>query len=208
MKNINKFFIGIAVGILLSIAVPKLLNNTNTSNISIDSTYINKKIILPEIKLDSTLNNPKPIVTYNGKKLDKVEKFEKIKIDSIKVEKYVEAVTPRVYENTYTSKDSIATVVVTDSVDGFLRKQNVSINVKERPIEYKEYTITKTIKERPALTLSLGAAVRANQYNLDKTAVVGLLGIKGKKGTEFIVGYDSNQYFTIGIKKDIFTLYK
>jgi len=207
MRELKLILIGVAVGILISIVIPKLFKKDNNNKTTTDSTYVDKKIIIPKIEVDSTVVKPEPILVIKPKP-EKVKEFKDIKEDSTKVKEYVKVITNRVYKNTYTDKDSIATIIVKDSVEGFLREQNVVISIKERPIEYKELTVTKTIKERPVLSLSLGAAVRSNQHNLNKTALVGLIGLKFKKGSELIVGYDSNNYFIVGLKMDIFTLYK
>jgi hypothetical protein len=210
MKNYKQFLIGLAVGILLSIAIPKFFaGGDDNSKTTIDSTYVDTKVVIPTIKLDTVVTDPEPILVVETPYIQpKLEEFKKVKEDTIKEELYKVAITTRVYENTYSDKDSIATITVRDSVEGFLREQSISFNVKERPIEYKKYTITKTIKQRPVFALSIGVVVRhSNDYQANNS-IAGILGLRGRRGVEFTVGYDTNRYVTVGLKKDLLTLYK
>lgn len=195
MKNyLTSFLMGVVVGVLILITTYKLLP-TSVDNIVVDTVYVDREIIIPEIKEVFIHVKPKPT-----------------SVDTVLVYKTDTVPTPiisRTYENTYTSKDSVATVVVKDSIlDGELEKQEVLFEVKERPIQYKDKIITKTITKKPVLAISLGAAVRASEETLDRASVVGFVGVRGKNGLEVMVGYDTNKTFTVGIKKDILTIFK
>ena len=197
MCNRTGIVMGVVIGILLSITTYKLLP-TSTDKVVVDTVYVDREVIVPEIREVFVSSDPQPI------RVDTIVKT----IPTPKGD-LVQPIISRTYENTYTSNDSVATVTVKDSiVNGFLKQQDVSFLVKERPIEYKEAIVTKTVTKKPSLAISLGAAVRGSQDTFDKPSVVGLVGIRNKNGLEILLGYDTNKTITIGIKKDLVTIFK
>jgi hypothetical protein len=148
-----------------------------------DTLYIDKVIKIPEVREKIVYRNPVPVET-----------------------KVIGKDTIRKYKHVYKDSTGVAEITVSDSIAGRLLGQVVDIKIKEREVKYQEKVVTTTITKtlKPSFVLSMGV-----------TAVSGLngsygveVGIKNSKGLNLDLGYDSNKNFTVGIKKDVFTLYK
>lgn len=146
-----------------------------------DTVYVTKYVKIPEIKQVFVKTKPKPTTV-----------------------KVVAQDTFRTYYTKYSDSTGVATIIVQDSVKGHLLGQIVSFNVKEREIEYKEKTVTNTIKQKPKFNLALGmkTAVGVNS-NIGAEAT-----FKNRNGWSLDLGYNTNNQIMIGIKKDILTLWE
>lgn len=147
-----------------------------------DTIYITKVIKIPEVK--QIFRNKKP------------------KLTSVSI---INKDTLKTYLNTYKDSTGVAEVTIKDSLKGSLISQIVDIKVKERDVEVKEKIITNTItiKQKPKFSLALGmkTAIGINS-NVGAEAT-----IKNSRGWNLDLGYNTNKQITIGIKKDIITLW-
>jgi hypothetical protein len=183
MKSLTPYFVifGLLVFIIFFKGCGKeMVGKTVTTT---DTLVVEKMIVIPEIREVIKYRNPVPVDTQ-----------------------VVGKDTIRKYLRTYKDSTGVTEVTVSDSIAGRLLGQTINIKVKEREVKYTEKVITNNsvTKLKPSFVLSAGVSMVSGvngSYGFE-------VGLKNSKGINLELGYDSNKNFTIGIKKDIFTLYK
>jgi len=223
---IQKKFTYFIVGIFAAMVCHAIYRRTDrlsgnpADKVKIDTIYVDKVIRVPgKIKVFKQ-DNPKPEIVYKAdEKL--LRGYEAITKENEKLKKYIEAITTRVYEKKYTSGDSLVTVVVKDSITGFLKSQEVVFRLKEQEIPFKERIINKTFEKYPKLTISLGASLRVpnvfkglGSYTAQEcrplkepTLVEGIIAVKSRKGYQYQVGIDTQGGARLALIKDLFIKY-
>jgi hypothetical protein len=208
-------------GVIALILIVSFLSSSFTitrrgfqDTVKTDTIYKTRTITVPEKQGTFTNIQPQPqivvvpIPNNNGNYNSKLASdFAKLKSDNEKMQKYLEAIAQRVYENKYTSKDSTVTVTVKDTITGFLKSQQVDFNIKERPIEIVEKEIKTTITKYPKFSLSAGLGVSTGNFINPAPSLSANIGFRNKKGWELIMSGDTNKNFSLILKKDIFTKY-
>jgi hypothetical protein len=152
------------------------------SKTTTDTVFVEKIKIIPKIEQVIQYRDPKPLyINVVGK--DTIKNYKKV----------------------YTDSTNVAEVTIEDSINGTLLNQRVKINVKEREVKYKETVITNNTvtKLKPFMVLSAGLTAQSG-LNPTLGAEVGL---KNKNGYNVELGYNLRKEFTVGIKKDILTIY-
>ena len=179
--------------------------NGGDDDIKIDTVYVDKEIIVPG-RIDTfSIDKPIPYKVYDS---EKEKEYKDLKTENERLNKYLSETKVRIYNNNYISSDSLVTVKTTDSVRGTLLNQKVKIDIKEQKIVYKEKVITKVLTKKPVFSLSTGFGVKTSYGLYDNTAFEINLGMKNKSGFEVELGYDTNKQIRVGLKKDLFTIYK
>lgn len=147
-----------------------------------DTLYVDKVIKIPEIKEVIVYKDPVPTDIL-----------------------VVGSDTVRRYRKVYTDSTGVATVTVTDSINGRLLGQTLDIKVKEREVKYKERVITNNTitKLKPTFVISAGLTASSGI----RPTVGAEVGFKNRSGYNLELGYNNQKEITIGIKKDIFTFY-
>lgn len=176
---------------------------------TIDSTLVVKEV--PKKMGGFRSEKPQPIVvvvpsqnqpnndTYINSLLSELKS---IKETDKQQSKLLKELALRVYEKTY--QDSTVIITVKDSVNGHLQSQNVQWTVKPQKIKYYEKTITE--KVTPKFSLLLGGKMTTSN-TFEKSAFELNAGFQFKNGNILEAGYDTNNRFSVGFKKNIFRKY-
>lgn len=166
-----------------------------------------RTVEIPAKENSFTHHNPQPVVKwdtiYKDRIVEKVvpkenpvnkellRKYQEAQDSITKLNLYRDAITTRVYEETY--EDSVQTITVLSEVTGTLEKQSLSYTIQSIQKEFKN----------PSEGLYMGAGVSFPYRYLDIPSLnvdVGYL----YNNTMYSVGLGTNQHITINVKKKIF----
>lgn len=155
-----------------------------TTEIVTDTIYLEKIKVIPKIEEELETIKPRPV------------DIQVVNKDTI-----------RSYSRVYKDSTGVAEITVEDSVNGILLNQKVKINVKEREIKYLEKlvtnTVTNTTKVKPYMVLSAGLTATSGV----RPTIGAEVSLKNKNGYNLDFGYNNQKEFTIGLKKDLLTIY-
>ncbi|CAL2077820.1 hypothetical protein [Tenacibaculum sp. 190524A02b] len=176
---------------------------------TIDSTKITIK--LPEKKGSFSVKQPRPIIMHNyisddkgyKKLIDEIEKKHKQKADSLAIlRELLQATKVRTYKEYF--EDSIISANVTTETKGYLKSIDFDYILKPQKVSFYEKTITKNVK--PKFSLLVGGKVNTS-YDFEKASFEFNLGYQDKKGNIIEFGANTQNQFSIGYKKNIFSKY-
>lgn len=204
-RRVLWYSIGLISGLLLlsQCQVGKGKGADNNDRVKFDTIYVTKTITVPEIREVFVDSTPDPVVVIKADQ-GLVDDYLALQDENERLQKYIEAITKRFYEQTYTTEDSLVTVTVRDSVTGTLDFQNVDFTVREQEIEYQEKTVIQTIEKYPDFILSAGAGVKAPMQPDGTFSFEAALRARTKKGWNYEVGLDTNKELRLTLTKDIF----
>lgn len=200
-KSVRLIIVGVILGLLTYHLISSRIDKPEIEYITTIDTL---EIELPG-RIDS-FTIDKPTVKYVVK--DRVDtnlinKYTQLKSDKEKLDKYLEAIVNRVYENSYFSNDSLLTITVIDSVQGILLKQSLTHTLSKRKVRIiTEVKIPILIPPKKTV-LIVGGAIKVGG-NASKTSLEVIGGLRNKKGrTTYLLGLSSNNEVRVSILKDI-----
>ncbi|CAL2085178.1 hypothetical protein [Tenacibaculum sp. 190524A02b] len=208
----KKDFIYIGIILLILIVFFKCdfnKTNANTGSTSVDSTKVTLK--LPEKKGSFSVKQPRPIIIHNyisddkryKKLIDEIEKKYNQKADSLTIlRELLQATKVRTYKEHF--EDSIISANITTETKGYLKSIDFDYILKPQKVSFYEKTITKNVK--PKFSLLVGGKVNTS-YDFEKASFEFNLGYQDKKGNIIEFGANTQNQFSIGYKKNIFSKY-
>ncbi|CAL2106368.1 conserved hypothetical protein [Tenacibaculum sp. 190524A02b] len=183
--------------------------NANTGSTSVDSTKVTLK--LPEKKGSFSVKQPRSIVIHNyisenknyEKLIAEIEKKYNQKADSLTIlRELLQASKVRVYKESF--EDSVLSANITTETKGYLKSIDFDYILKPQKVSYYEKTVTKSIK--PKFSILVGGKVNTS-YDFEKASFGFNLGYQDKKGNIIEFGANTQNQFSIGYKKNIFSKY-
>lgn len=202
------FTLGFIVAALLVIISCEVTDDfgkvDRNDRIETDTIYVDRIIKVPGQSGEFETLEPTPKIEYREDPV-LLGKYKSLKTEKERLEAYINAITKRVYEVSYTSQDSIVTINVKDSVTGTLDWQNVVFEIKPREVKIEEKIITNTIEKYPDFSIMVGVGTRA-PLTFDKPMIFeAVIGVEDKKGFIYQGTYDTEGYVGFRLTKKLFT---
>jgi hypothetical protein len=206
--NLTYFIIGFLLALFFTFITCEATGGfgvpDRNDKVEVDTVYVDRVIKVPGKSGSFETIKPNPKTVYQADPV-LLKKYQSLKTEKERLEAYIYAITKRKYEKVYTSKDSIVTITVNDSVTGTLDWQGVAFDIKPRDVIIKEKIITNTIEKYPDFSLMVGAGARAPLNFNQPMAFELTLGVEDNKGFTYQVSYDTQQYVGFRLTKKLFT---